>query len=84
MSGGATFPNLGGLATRGNTGLPWLGDGAPLGIPTPIWMMAALAAAGAFVAARTPFGRQVYAVGGNERAARLAGVRVAASRFSST
>ena len=31
-----------------------------------------------FVASRTPFGRQVYAVGGNERAALLSGVRVRA------
>ena len=34
-----------------------------------------------FVAMRTPFGRQVYAVGGNERAALLAGVRVARVRM---
>jgi erythritol transport system permease protein len=47
-----------------------------LGVPVPIWLMMGLAAAGAFVATRTPFGRQVYAVGGNERAALLAGVRV--------
>src|SRR5205823_6868735 len=30
----------------------------------------------AFIAAKTPFGRHVYAIGGNERAARLAGIRV--------
>ena len=77
LSNGATFPNLGGSAALGNTGLPWLGAGAPLGVPTPIWLMAALAAGAAFVALRTPFGRQVYAIGGNERAALLAGVRVA-------
>jgi erythritol transport system permease protein len=35
-----------------------------------------LAAASAFVARMTPFGRQVYAIGGNEKAAALAGVRV--------
>jgi erythritol transport system permease protein len=76
MSGGATFPNLGGQATLGNTGFPWLGDGVMAGVPVPIWMMAGLAAMGAFAATRTPFGRQVYAIGGNERAALLAGVRV--------
>jgi erythritol transport system permease protein len=38
--------------------------------------MAALAAVAIFIAARTPFGRHVYAVGGNERAALLAGVPV--------
>ena len=35
-----------------------------------------LFAIAAFVASKTPFGRHVYAVGGNERAARLAGIRV--------
>jgi erythritol transport system permease protein len=39
-------------------------------------MMAALFAIAWVVAAKTPFGRHVYAVGGNERAARLAGIRV--------
>jgi erythritol transport system permease protein len=76
MSGGATFPNLGGQAALGNTGFPWLGAGLTLGVPVPIWVMVGLAATGAFAATRTPFGRQVYAIGGNERAALLAGVRV--------
>jgi erythritol transport system permease protein len=82
VSGGATFPNLGGRVDLENTGLPWLGAGAFLGVPVPIWVMAALAAAAMFVARRTPFGRQVYAVGGNERAAMLAGVRVRRVKFS--
>jgi erythritol transport system permease protein len=76
MSGGATFPNLGGTPAFGNTGFPWLGTGAFASVPIPIWLMLALAVAGAFLASRTPFGRQVYAIGGNERAALLAGVRV--------
>jgi len=46
-----------------------------------VWLMAALAAAAVFISTRTPFGRQVYAVGGNERAALLAGVRVARVRL---
>ena len=76
MSGGATFPNLGGSAALGNTGFPAVGTGVLLGVPLPIWLMVVLAAIGAFIARRTPFGRQVYAIGGNERAALLAGVRV--------
>ena len=76
LSDGATFPNLTGHASLGNTGFPALGSNAFLGLPYPIWMMIVLAAVGAFVARMTPFGRQVYAVGGNERAAALAGVRV--------
>jgi erythritol transport system permease protein len=82
MSDGATFPNLAGDPARGNTGLPEIGAGTWLGLPIPVWLMVALAAAAMFVAMRTPFGRQVYAVGGNERAALLAGVRVARVRMS--
>jgi len=46
------------------------------GIPLPVWLMAGIAAVAMVVAKRTPLGRHVYAVGGNERAARLAGIRV--------
>jgi erythritol transport system permease protein len=81
MSDGATFPNLAGEAALGNTGFTFLGAGSVLGLPVPVWLMAAIAAAAAFVAGRTPFGRHVYAVGGNERAALLAGVPVARVRL---
>ncbi|MBX2999910.1 MAG: ABC transporter permease [Caldilineaceae bacterium] len=47
-----------------------------LAIPYTVWIMFAFALIAAFVAAKTPFGRQVYAIGGNERAAQLSGVRV--------
>jgi erythritol transport system permease protein len=75
LSQGATFPNLAGRQVLGNTGLPWLGASVA-GMPVPILFMAVLAGLGTLAAARTPFGRQVYAIGGNERAAILAGVRV--------
>jgi erythritol transport system permease protein len=75
-SGGATFPNLVGNSELGNEGFPLLGAGHLLAIPTPVVIMIVLALAAAFVAARTPFGRYVYAVGGNARAALLSGVRV--------
>ena len=73
---GATFPNLVGNPELGNTGFPILGAGSLLGIPIVIWIMVLFAAAGAFVASKTPFGRQVYAVGGNERAAEFSGIYV--------
>jgi erythritol transport system permease protein len=76
LSDGATFPNLVGRADLGNTGFTLLGTGTLLKLPAPIWMMAALGIAFAFVASRTPFGRRVYAVGDNERAAALVGIRV--------
>lgn len=76
ISNGATFPNLAGKPDLGNTGFLWLGSGSILGLPVPIWLMVAFAGAGMFLAERTPFGRRVYSVGGNERAAELSGVRV--------
>lgn len=75
LSSGHTFPNLGGSTAHGNTGFPTFGQSFLMGIPTPVWMTLAIAAIAAVIAARTPFGRHVYAVGGNERAARLAGIR---------
>jgi ribose/xylose/arabinose/galactoside ABC-type transport system permease subunit len=50
--------------------------GLPRGFPVPALVMIVLAVAAAFVLSRTRFGRYVYAVGGNEEAARLAGVPV--------
>jgi ribose/xylose/arabinose/galactoside ABC-type transport system permease subunit len=73
---GATFPNLVGKPELGNTGFPILGAGSVLGIPIVIWIMVIFAAVAAFIAGKTPFGRQVYAVGGNERAAELSGIYV--------
>ena len=76
LSNGKTFPNLAGSATHAGTGFSVIGQSFFLHVPTPVWIMAGLFAFAAFVAAKTPFGRHVYAIGGNERAARLAGIRV--------
>lgn len=76
LSGGATFPNLIGAPEFGNEGFPVLGAGRLLGVPVPVLILVVLALIAAFVAGRTTFGRRVYAVGGNERAAVLSGVRV--------
>lgn len=50
--------------------------GLERGFPVPAVIMLVIVAAGAFVLTRTRFGRYVYAIGGNEEAARLAGVPV--------
>jgi erythritol transport system permease protein len=76
ISNGATFPELAGEAARHNTGLPSIGQGYLLGVPGPVWMMAGVALAAWVLAAKTPFGRHVYAIGGNERAAMLCGIEV--------
>jgi len=55
----------------------WIGLGRWLGIPAQVVVMAAMVAAAAWTLRRSLFGRQILAVGGNERAARLSGVPVA-------
>ena len=76
ISDGATFSNLVGDPRFDNTGFPFLGSGLIFGVPTSIVALIVFAAIAAYAAARTPFGRHVYAVGGNERAAALSGVKV--------
>lgn len=53
----------------------WLGNSV-LGIPVPILVMLVMFAITAFVLNFTVFGRSLYAVGGNEEAARLSGLPV--------
>lgn len=53
-----------------------VGLGTFLGIPYPIWAMAVVLLAGAWVLSATPWGRALYAVGSNPEAARLSGIRV--------
>ncbi|MBT0769329.1 ABC transporter permease [Kineosporia sp. J2-2] len=76
-SNGGTYPNLAGTPERGNTGFHVIGVDRWLGIPVAVWIMVAVAVLAVVVTTRTPFGRRVYAVGGNERAAELAGIRTA-------
>ncbi|THB73070.1 MAG: ABC transporter permease [Desulfobulbaceae bacterium] len=76
LSDGKTFPNLVGKEELGNTGFPWLGSGTILGIPVSICILIILGIAAAYIAGKTPLGRHIYSVGGNERAALLSGVRV--------
>ena len=54
----------------------WLGRGTWLGIPIAVWLMLAIFATAQWVMRMTTFGRSIYAIGGNEVAARLCGVRV--------
>lgn len=57
-------------------GFLYLGQGAFLGIPIPVWVAAAIALVAHVVLSRTTFGRHVYFVGSNEEAAKLSGIRV--------
>lgn len=62
------------------TGLPdafvWLGAGEVFRVPVPVIIMALVFIGSAVVLGQTVIGRYVYAIGGNEEAARLSGVNV--------
>jgi erythritol transport system permease protein len=73
---GATFPNLAGDPAHRNTGFDFLGAGNLLHIPFTIVLLGLFVVVAVYIAKRTAFGRRVYAIGGNERAAELAGIRV--------
>ena len=75
INNGYTFANLVGRPDLGNTGFEKLGSGGLLGINYSIWLMVLFGLVAWFVTTRTPFGRHVYAIGGNERSAELSGVR---------
>ncbi len=54
----------------------FMGTGHWLGVPMPVWISATLVLVFAFLTRRTRFGRYLYAIGGNERAAMLSGISV--------
>lgn len=54
----------------------YLGTGVFLGIPMPVWIAGVLVAVFVVLTRKTRFGRYIYAVGGNERAALLSGLPV--------
>jgi ribose transport system permease protein len=56
-------------------GLVSFGSGLWLGIPQPVYLVALTAAATWYLLGHTPFGRSLYAIGENPRAARLVGIR---------
>lgn len=73
---GRTFANLVGRQEFNNTGFVQLGGGTLLGVPYSVWIMFLFALVAYYVTTKLPFGRHVYALGGNRRVAELSGVRV--------
>jgi ribose/xylose/arabinose/galactoside ABC-type transport system permease subunit len=66
----------GNLQTFSNTAFSYLGTGRILGLPFQGWLALLVALVLWWTIARTAFGRYLLAIGGNERAARLAGAPV--------
>ena len=74
---GLTMLWTGGFPVTGlGEGFAYIGTGILFGVPMPVWITAALVAVFVVITRKTRFGRYLYAVGGNERAALLTGLRV--------
>ena len=69
------------IADKEGTWFAVFGQGSVLGIPVPILIFLILAAVLGMALAKTPFGRKVYAVGGNGTAATFSGIQRARTVF---
>ncbi|MEW9922154.1 ABC transporter permease [Marimonas sp. MJW-29] len=69
------------IADKEGTWFSVFGQGTALGIPVPILIFLILAALLGMTLAKTPFGRKVYAVGGNGTAATFSGIPRARTVF---
>lgn len=82
---GVNFLLTGGRAIYG--GLPdsylWLGQGRILGVPVLAFFMLFAVLIAWIAMERTVFGRYIYAVGGNQKAAELSGIKVSFFRTAS-
>ena len=54
----------------------YIGQGEPFGIPVPILILALVAIVAHVLLNNTRFGRHIYALGGNEQAARISGINI--------
>jgi ribose transport system permease protein len=54
----------------------FIGSGSWIGIPVPVWIAIAVVLLAIFITNKTRLGRYIYAIGGNETAARLSGIRI--------
>ena len=57
------------------------GQSSVLGIPTPVWFMIGAWILTWYMLNHTKFGRSLYAIGGNEEAARACGIKIAAIKI---
>lgn len=58
-----------------NDAFKWIGTGSLLGLPVPVYIFLVAAAAGQFILSYTATGRFILAVGSNQEAARLSGIK---------
>jgi len=69
------------ISSAARKSLPWLSERGAVGVPLSVLVFVGLAVLVSFLMYRTRFGRDMYAVGDNEAAARVAGVVVVRVRI---
>lgn len=74
-SKGATFSNIVGKEALGNTGFEIFGRDI-FGIPVGALVLIVIAVGASLLLRKTPFGWHIFAIGGNEKAAKLSGIKV--------
>lgn len=79
---GAAYLISGGIPIYGfDTGFKVIGQGYIGPVPVPVIIMAVCFGIGSFILNKTFFGRYFYAVGGNEEASRLSGIKVTSIKY---
>ncbi|WMI65950.1 ribose ABC transporter permease [Aestuariibaculum sp. YM273] len=74
---GATMLWTGGFPITGfGLNFSFIGTGWFLGVPMPVWITTLVVVIAVIVTKKTKFGRHIYAIGGNESAARLSGINI--------
>jgi ribose transport system permease protein len=58
------------------SGFEFIGSGWFIGIPVPVWISLLVVLIVVFITKKTTFGRYIYAIGGNEKAAFLSGINI--------
>ena len=54
----------------------FIGSDSLLGIPVPVWIAITVVLIAVFITGKTKLGRYIYAIGGNEQAAKLSGINI--------
>lgn len=74
---GLTMLLTGGFPITGfSSQMAFIGTGWFLGIPMPVWISAVVVLAAVVMTNKTRLGRHIYAIGGNETAAELSGLKI--------
>lgn len=74
---GLTMLLTGGFPITGlDSNMAFIGTGWFLGIPMPVWISAVIVLAAVILTKKTVLGRHIYAIGGNETAAALSGLKI--------